>query len=59
MSRIINAILSMTGRVTMFGLSPWAGQGGSYRTIQRFFYTVIPWAQVFWQFFCQHLYRLF
>ena len=26
------------------GLSRWARQGDSYRTIQRFFYTVIPWA---------------
>ena len=39
----------------MLGLSRWAEKGGSYRTIQRFFYTVIPWAQVFWAFFCEHL----
>jgi putative transposase len=57
MSRIITAMLSMTGRVTMLGLSRWAGEGGSYRTIQRFYYTVIPWAQVFWQFFCQNLFQ--
>ena len=50
-------MLSMTGRVTMLGLSRWAGEGGSYRTIQRFYYTVIPWAQVFWQFFCQNLFQ--
>ncbi len=40
-------ILSMTGRVTMLGLSRWAEAGGSYRSIQRFYHTVIPWAQVF------------
>jgi len=57
MSRIITAMLSMTGRVTMLGLSRWAGEGGSYRTIQRFYYTAIPWAQVFWQFFCQTLFQ--
>ena len=57
MSRVIIAMLSMTGRVTMLGLSRWAGEGGSYRTIQRFYCTTIPWAQVFWQFFCQHLFR--
>lgn len=57
MSRIIIAMLFMTGRVTMLGLSRWGGQRGSYRTIQRFFYAVIPWAPVFWQFFCHHLYR--
>ena len=39
----------------MLGLSRWAEKGGSYRTIQRFFYTAIPWAQVFWDFFCEHL----
>jgi len=47
----------MTGRVTMLGLSRWAGKGGSYRTVQRFFSTVIPWATLFWVFFCQHVYR--
>jgi hypothetical protein len=39
------------------GLARWAGKGGSYRSIQRFYYTAIPWAQVFWQFFSQHLYQ--
>lgn len=48
-------MLAITGRVTMLGLSRWAEKGGSYRTIQRFFYTTIPWAQVFWAFFCGHL----
>jgi len=32
---IVLALLSMTGRVTMLGLSRWTGLGGSYRTIQR------------------------
>ena len=36
-STIIVALLAMTGRVTMLGISRWAGQGGSYRTVQRFF----------------------
>jgi hypothetical protein len=56
LSRIIFALLAMTGRVTMLGLSRWAGPGGSYRTIQRFFYTVIPWGIVFWVFFRHHLF---
>ncbi len=47
LSRIILALLAMTGRVTMLGLSRWAGKGDSYRTIQRFFYTAIPWGIVF------------
>jgi len=55
-SRIAWAMLVMTGRVTMLGLSRWAGQGGSYRTVQRFFATVMPWAILFWVFFRQHLY---
>ena len=55
LSRIIPAMIAMTGRVTMLGVSRWAEKGGSYRTVQRFFYTVIPWAQVFWAFFCEHL----
>ena len=55
--RIMAAMLVMTGRVTMLGLSRWAGKGGSYRTVQRFFATVIPWAMLFWVFFRQHVYR--
>jgi hypothetical protein len=56
-SRIALAMVVMTGRVTMLGLSRWAGPGGSYRTVQRFFATVIPWATLFWVFFRHHLYR--
>jgi len=36
--RVTEAILSMTGRVTMKGLARWTGPGGSYRTVQRFQY---------------------
>src|SRR5256712_6494763 len=50
-------MLVMTGRITMLGLSRWAGKGGSYRTMQRFFSTVLPWATLFWVFFRQHVYR--
>jgi len=56
LSRIILAMLAMTGRVTMLGLSRWAGKGGSYRTVQRFFYTGIPWGIVFWAFFRHHVF---
>ena len=56
-SRITRALLVMTGRITMLGLARWAGQGGSYRTVQRFFSTVIPWAMLFWVFFRQHVHR--
>jgi putative transposase len=57
LSRITQAMLSMTGRVTMLGLSRWAGKGGSYRTVQRFFNVAIPWPEVFGKFFQAHLYR--
>ena len=50
LSRIALAMLAMTGRVTMLGLSRWAGTGGSYRTIQRFFHTTLPWAAILWAF---------
>src|ERR1700745_1535890 len=56
LSRIAVALLVMTGRVTMLGISRWAGKGGSYRTVQRFFSTVMPWALLFWVFFRQHVY---
>ena len=56
LSQIALALLVMTGRVTMLGISRWAGKGGSYRTVQRLFSTVIPWAILFWVFFRQHVY---
>jgi putative transposase len=56
-SRIALALLTMTGRVTMLGISRWSGDGASYRTVQRFFATVIPWASLFWLFFRTHLFR--
>jgi putative transposase len=55
LGRIVPAVLAMTGRVTMLGISRWSGQGGSYRTVQRFFNTTLPWAKVMWLFFQQHL----
>lgn len=55
LGRIIPAMLAMTGRVTMLGLSRWTEQGSSYRTIQRFFNTSINWAKVNWFFIRHHL----
>lgn len=34
---IIQALLAMSGRVTMLGISRWAGKGGSYRTKRTIF----------------------
>src|SRR3954463_16022245 len=57
MSCLAQALLTMTGRVTMTGLARWTGPGGSYRTVQRFFATDLPWPQVFWLFFRRHLFQ--
>ena len=45
----------MTGRVSMLNLSRWTSEGGSYRTVQRFFNTVIPWGTISWVFFSTYL----
>src|SRR5579859_3640628 len=54
LARITVALLTMTGRVTMRGMARWAGDGGSYRTVQRFFATALPWASLFWLFCRAH-----
>lgn len=54
---IVLALVTMTGRVTMLGISRWAEKGGSYRTIQRFYNSVIPWGMVLWVFFKTHLHQ--
>jgi putative transposase len=55
LGRVIEAMLAMSGRVTMRGLSRWSDQGGSYRTIQRFFNTSLSWCQLQWLLIRQHL----
>jgi putative transposase len=54
---ISQAILTMTGRITMLGISRWGEKGGSYRTIQRFFATVLSWNEMFSKFFETHLFN--
>ena len=39
------------------GHLPLGRQRGQYRTVQRFFATVIPWATLLWVFFRHHVYR--
>jgi hypothetical protein len=51
---IVEAMLAMTGRVTMLGLSRWTEKGGSYRTVQRFFKEKIDWSLLRWQLIKQH-----
>jgi putative transposase len=52
---IVPALLAMTGRVTMLGISRWTETGGSYRTIQRFYNSPIAWAKVNWILIWSHL----
>jgi putative transposase len=54
LSRITLALLTMTGRVTMLGISRWGDDGTSYRTIQRFFAPPLPWHLIFWHVFSAH-----
>src|SRR5215469_16813784 len=55
LGRVIEAMLAMSGRVTMRGLSRWSGKGGSYRTIQRLFNTSLHWCQLNWLLIRHHL----
>ena len=55
LSVIVSAIIAMTGRVTMLGISRWTEKGGSYRTIQRFFSSKIAWSKLQWHFIRMHL----
>lgn len=57
LGRIVLGMLSLSGRVTMLGIARWAGDGGSYRTVQRFFSGVFPWAVLLWVFFRAQLWR--
>ena len=53
---IVFAVLAMTGGVTMRNISRWTSKGGSYRTIQRLYNTLIPWGTLSWVFFRTHLF---
>ena len=55
---IAKAMITMSGQVTMLGMSRWTEKGGSYRTIQRFYNKIIPWGLVLWLVFRTHLYRV-
>ena len=41
--QVVFGLLAMTGRVSMRNIARWTSKGGSYRTIQRFLNTVLPW----------------
>jgi putative transposase len=52
---VSEAIVSMTGRVTMRGIARWTNKGGSYRTVQRFFSTPLSWLRLQWVLIRHHL----
>lgn len=41
----------------MLGIARWTDKGGSYRSIQRFFGTVITWPHLSWVFFQHFLFK--
>lgn len=51
MSQVVFGMLVASGRITMLGLSRWTEKGGSYRTIQRWYHSVLPWKAIQWLFF--------
>ncbi len=51
MCQVVFGMLVASGRITMLGLSRWTEKGGSYRTIQRLYHTVLPWNAIHWLFF--------
>jgi len=53
---IAQAMLSMTGRVTMLNLSRWTDKGGSQRSLQRFYATSLAWGELLVEFFRCHLF---
>ena len=57
LGRVIESMLSISGRVTMKGLSRWSNKGGSYRTIQRLFNTPLNWLHLNWFLIRHHLWN--
>jgi putative transposase len=55
LQHIVLAMLCMTGRVTMLGLSRWTNKGGSYRTVQRWFGSALDWGGLLWAVVEAHL----
>jgi len=51
MSRVVYGMLVASGQITMLGLLRWTEKGGSYRTIQRFYRSVLPWNAIHWLLF--------
>lgn len=57
MGHVIYGLLVTPRRVTMLEISRWTEDGGSYRTIQRWYHTGVPWVQIMWLLFKQRLWH--
>jgi putative transposase len=53
--QIILAMLCIPGRITTQGLSRWTEQGGSHRTLHRWFHSPIDWTSLLWALIRVHL----
>jgi putative transposase len=56
LSRIVEALLASSGRITQFGLSRYGGKGCSRQSIRRFFQTQIDWNELLIQLFHKYLF---
>jgi putative transposase len=51
MSHVLYGMVVASGRITMLGLARWTEKGGSYRTVQRWYYEELPWKAIHWLLF--------
>ena len=58
MSQVLFGMLVASGRITMLGIWRWTEPGGSYRTIQRFYHSELPWKAIHWLLFRLKLLKL-
>lgn len=57
MGHVLYGMLVTTRRITMLEISRWTESGGSYRTLQRWYHSSVPWLSVMWVVFTQQLWR--
>lgn len=57
MSQVIFGALATSGRMTMLEISRWTERGGSYRTIQRWYHSRLPWLAMMWLLFVRQLWK--
>ena len=57
MSQVIYGLLISNGRITMLEISRWTEQGGSYRTIQRWYHSKLLWLQILWVLFTSQVWK--